>query len=54
MGRIMGSPMANGQRPVLCPEHIPKTILPMVMKFCWSTDLIKGECSAHEPYLLLA
>ena len=32
-----------------CPEHISKTILPMVMKFCWYIDLIKGECSAQEP-----
>ena len=27
----------------------PKTILAMVMKFCGWIDLIKGECSAHEP-----
>ena len=26
-----------------------KTILAMVMKFCEWIDLIKGECSAHEP-----
>ena len=26
----------------------------MVMKFCGWIDLIKGECSAHEPQLLLA
>ena len=32
-----------------CPEHISKTILAMVMKFCWWIDLIKGECSAQEP-----
>ena len=32
-----------------CPEHISKTILAMVMKFCGWTDLIKGQCSAHEP-----
>ena len=32
-----------------CPEHISKTILAMVMKFCGWIDLIKGECSAHEP-----
>ena len=25
----------------------------MVMKFCGWIDLIKGECSAHEPLLLL-
>ena len=29
--------------------HISKTILAMVMKFCDWIDLIKGECSAHEP-----
>ena len=32
-----------------CPVHISKTILAMVMKFYWWIDLIKGECSAHEP-----
>ena len=32
-----------------CQEHISKTILAMVMKFCGWIDLIKGECSAHEP-----
>ena len=32
-----------------CPEHISKTILAMVIKFCWWIDLIKGECSAQEP-----
>ena len=83
-GRIMGSPVASGrvgrQGPVLCPEHISKTILAelllayflsycplfisilefslehisktiqaMVMKFCGLIDLVKGECSAHEP-----
>ena len=32
-GRIMGSPVAGGRRPVLCPEHISKTTLPRVMKF---------------------
>ena len=33
----------GGRRPVLCPEHISKTILAMVMKFyCW-IDLIKGS-----------
>ena len=26
-GRIMGSPMAGGRHPLLCPEHISKTIL---------------------------
>ena len=30
-----------------CPEHISKTILAMVMKFCGWIDLIKGECSAY-------
>ena len=32
-----------------CPVHISKAILAMVMKFCGWIDLIKGECSAHEP-----
>ena len=32
-GRIMGSPVAGGRRPVLCPEHISKTTLARVMKF---------------------
>ena len=32
-----------------CLVHISKTILAMVMKFCGWIDLIKGECSAHEP-----
>ena len=39
----------GGRRPVLCLEHILKTILAMVMKFCGWIDLIKGECIAHEP-----
>ena len=51
MGHIMGSPVVSGpasvregrQRPVLCPEHISKTILAMVMKFCRWIDLIMGE-----------
>ena len=32
-----------------CPVHISKTIIAMVMKLCGWIDLIKGECSAHEP-----
>ena len=40
---------AGGRRPVLCPEHISKTILPRVMKFHGWIDLIKGECSEQEP-----
>ena len=32
-----------------CTEHISKTILAMVMKFCWWIDLINGECRAQEP-----
>ena len=39
-GRIMGSPVAGGRRPVLCPEHISKTSLPRVMKFHGWIDLI--------------
>ena len=34
--------------------HISKTKQAMVMKFCGWIDLIKVECSAHEPKLLLA
>ena len=56
-GRIIGSPVASEQvgslpsrrRPVLCLEHISKTLLAMVMKFCGWIDLIKGECSVHDP-----
>ena len=52
MGRIMGSPMASGRaggrRPLLCPEHISKTILATVMKFHGWIGLSKGECSAQE------
>ena len=47
-GRIMGSPVAGGRRPVLCPEHISKTTLPRVMKFHGWILLIQGECSAQE------
>ena len=36
------------RHPVLCPEHISRIVLPMVMKFCGWIDLIKGKCSAHE------
>ena len=54
MGRIMGSPMASGWTvsggvPILCLEHVSKTMLAMVMKFCGWIDPIKGECSAYEP-----
>ena len=48
MGRIMGSPVAGGRRPVLCPEHISKTTLARVMKFHGWIDLIQGECSVQE------
>ena len=52
-GRIKGSPVASGcacrRRPVLCPEHISKTILAMVMKFDAWIGLIKGGgCNAHD------
>ena len=47
-GRIMGSPVAGGRRPVLCPEHISKTTLARVMKFHGWIDLIQGECSVQE------
>ena len=45
-GRVGGR--AGGRRPLLCPEHISKTILATVMKFHGWIDLIKGECSAQE------
>ena len=32
-----------------CPEHISKTRLAIVMKFCGWIDLIKGECSVYQP-----
>ena len=35
--------------PILCPEHISKTMLARVMKFHGWIDLIKAECSAQEP-----
>ena len=35
--------------PILCPEHISKTMLAMVMKLHGWIDLIKAECSAQEP-----
>ena len=35
--------------PILCPEHISKTMLATVMKFHGWIDLIKMECSAQEP-----
>ena len=48
-GRIMDHPWrAGGRRPLLCPEHISKTVLATVMKFYGWIDLIKGECSAQE------
>ena len=50
-GRIMLSPVAGGQAasPILCPEHISKTMLATVMKLHGWIDLIKVECSAQEP-----
>ena len=47
-GHIMGPGWAGGV-PILCPEHISKTMLATIMKFHGWIDLIKGECSAHEP-----
>ena len=35
--------------PILCPEHISKTMLGTVMKLNGWIDLIKAECSAQEP-----
>ena len=34
--------------PILCQEHISKTILAMVMKLHGWIDLMKTECSAQE------
>ena len=50
-GRIMLSPVMGGRAasPILCPEHISKTMLAMVMKLHGWIDLIKAECSAQEP-----
>ena len=42
-------PGRGGGVPILCPEHISKTMLATIMKFHGWIDLIKGECSAHEP-----
>ena len=33
--------------PILCPEHISKTMLVTVMKLHGWIDLIKAECSAQ-------
>ena len=52
-GRIMGSPVAGGRRPVLCPEHISKTTLARVMKFHGWIDLIQRECSAQITFACL-
>ena len=38
-----------GQCPILCPDHISKTMLATVMKFHGWVDLIKVECTAQEP-----
>ena len=35
--------------PILCPEHISKTMLATVMKLHGLIDLIKAECNAQEP-----
>ena len=43
------SSMVTAVSPILCPEHISKTMLATVMKFHGWIDLIKAECSAHEP-----
>ena len=51
---VLAGGWVGGQIPVLCLEHICKTLLAMFMKFCGWIDLIKRECSAHEPQLLLA
>ena len=55
MGRIILSTVAGGRAggraasPILCPEHISKTMLATVMKLHGWIDLIKAECSAQEP-----
>ena len=50
-GRIMLSPVVGGRAasPILCPEHISKTMLATVMKLHGLIDLIKDECTAQEP-----
>ena len=35
--------------PILCLEHISKTMLATVMKLHGWIDLIKAECNAQEP-----
>ena len=42
-GRRAGGQAAS---PILCPEHISKTMLATVMKLHGWIDLIKAECSA--------
>ena len=37
-----------GRVPILCPEHISKTMLAIIIKFHGYIDLIKAECSAQE------
>ena len=50
MGGIMLSPVGGRvASPILCPEHISKTMLATVMKLHGWIDLIKAECSAQEP-----
>ena len=34
--------------PILCPEHISKTILAKVMKLLGWIDLMKAECNTQE------
>ena len=51
-GVLWDHPWKAGERavsPILCLEHICKTMLAMVMKFHRCIDLIKAECSAQEP-----
>ena len=42
------SGVGAGRVPILCPEHVSKTMLATVIKFHGYIDLIKAECSAQE------
>ena len=45
---LQDHPWCPGGVPILCPEHISKTMLATVMKFHWLIDIVKAECSAQE------
>ena len=48
-GRVGSWAGVRAASPILCPEHISKTMLATVMKLHAWIDLIKAECSAQEP-----